>query len=502
MKRKLALLMAMIMCLSLCACGGSPDSNRRDDNDDDDDDTGKKNPWLEEETETETESDIAIGEDATVKFQVPEGGYDGSEVTIVFYHTMGANLRGVLDRAIEDFNELYPNIKILHEQVGNYDNLCETIGKEITQGKSPNIAYCYPEHVALYNKVDAVIPLDSLIESTEMVTSADGRTEALGLSKAQIRDFVEGFYNQGKTYGDGLMYTLPLSKSTELLYYNKTFFEEHGLKVPVTWEEMEAVCERILEIDPQSIPLAYASEANWFITMSQQLGAEYTSAKGDHYLFDNKENQDFVMDIRKWYQKGYLITQTQYGAFTSGLFTAETGTKSYMSIDSSAGATYNRPLRNEDGTYPFEVGITTIPQYDVSNPKVISQGPSLCIFQKENPQEVLASWLFVKFLTTNIEFQTEFSIASGYMPVLESATEDWQYKELLNSADGGDRVAALALKVALEQKDAYFDLPSFKTSGEVREVVGELLVQCMSAEDETQIKKLFEDAVKELKYME
>ena len=28
----------------------------------------------------------------TVNFTVPEGGYDGSEVTITFYHTMGTNL--------------------------------------------------------------------------------------------------------------------------------------------------------------------------------------------------------------------------------------------------------------------------------------------------------------------------------------------------------------------------------------------------------------------------
>ena len=29
-------------------------------------------------------------------FPVPEGGYDGSEVTITFYHTMGTNLNTVL----------------------------------------------------------------------------------------------------------------------------------------------------------------------------------------------------------------------------------------------------------------------------------------------------------------------------------------------------------------------------------------------------------------------
>ena len=33
----------------------------------------------------------------SAEFNVPEGGYDGSAVTIKFYHTMGANLREVLE---------------------------------------------------------------------------------------------------------------------------------------------------------------------------------------------------------------------------------------------------------------------------------------------------------------------------------------------------------------------------------------------------------------------
>lgn len=79
-----------------------------------------------------------------------------------------------------------------------------------------------------------------------------------------------------------------------------------------------------------------------------------------------------------------MTTQTIYGSYTSGLFVSDSGIKSYMSIGSSAGATHQRPTKGADGTYPFEVGITTIPQVDASNAKVISQGPSLCIFKKSN----------------------------------------------------------------------------------------------------------------------
>lgn len=77
------------------------------------------------------------------KFVVPDEGYDGSAVTITFYHTMGASLRKVLDDAIADFNKLYPNITIVHEQTGNYDDVRDSISTKIPVGDQPNLAYCY-----------------------------------------------------------------------------------------------------------------------------------------------------------------------------------------------------------------------------------------------------------------------------------------------------------------------------------------------------------------------
>ena len=211
MKKFLAMLLAVVMVLGLfTACGSD---------------------------ETPTGGDAQ----STGNFTIPEGGYDGSAVEITFYHTMGQNPRDVLDAYIVEFNELYPNITIVSEQVGGYDDVREQISTEIPAGNQPNIAYCYPDHVALYNLAGAVTTLDDLIASEIEVSRADGTTEILGLTADQQADFIEGYYNEGKQFGDGLMYTLPLSKSTEVLYYNKTFFDANGLTVPTTWEELKAV---------------------------------------------------------------------------------------------------------------------------------------------------------------------------------------------------------------------------------------------------------------------
>ena len=444
------------------------------------------------------------GTTASGNFTVPEGGYDGSAVTITFYHTMGSNLSDVLNLYIAEFNKLYPNITIVHEQVGGYDDVRDQVSTEITVGNQPNIAYCYPDHVAMYNLAKAVTTLDSLIDSTIEVTRADGSKEVLGLTQAQKDDFIEGYYNEGREFGDGLMYTMPLSKSTEVLYYNKTFFTKNNLSVPTTWDELEQVCAQIKAIDPTSIPLGYDSEGNWFITMCEQYGSAYTSASGDHYLFDNETNRAFVKKFHDWYQKGYLTTQTIYKAYTSGLFVNQdpTAATSYMSIGSSAGATHQRP-KKVDGAYPFEVGIATIPQVNANNAKVISQGPSLCIFQKSNPQEVIASWLFVKFLTTNVDFQAEFSMASGYVPVLKSVAQNEVYADFLANADGGDHISALSAKICMEQAHAYYTSPAFNGSSTARDQVGALLVTCLTGDAskiDSIIDKAFKDAIAECEY--
>ena len=481
MKRLIPVLLLLTLAFSMCACDMSMLQNILE------------NLPLETTENQQTTPDKTTPEETTTETPPSDG-----KITITFYHTMGTNLSEVLNIYIEEFQTLYPNITVLHEFRGDYDSLRDTIQKELTFDQHPNIAYCYPDHVALYNTSKAVVTLDQFISNQQELTLADGTKEIVGLTQAQIDDFIDAFYEEGSPFGDGLMYTMPLSKTTEVLYYNVDFFNEHGLTPPTTWDELEALCARIKAIDPNCIPLGYDSESNWFINMCKQLGSPYTSSTGNHYLFDNETNREFVARFREWYQKGYVTTQDLNGStYTSTLFTQTNSdsVKCYMCIASSKDANHHRSC--------FEVGITTVPQVDPDSPKVISQGPSLCIFKDSNPDEVLASWLFVKFLTTNVGFQAEFSMASGYVPVIKSVEDHPVYANFLNKANGGNNVAALSAKVCMEQAGAYFTTPAFVGSAMARDQVGVLLQQCLcdsNCATSKGIKKAFENAIKECEY--
>ena len=442
-----------------------------------------------------------------VTYDVPAEGYDGSEVTITFSHTMGEALRNVLDKYIVEFNKIYPNITVEHTQVGGYDDVRDQIRQELTAGNQPNIAYCYPDHVALYNLTKKVVPLDNFIESKIVVDAETG--EILGLTDEQIANFIDGYYAEGTVYDEaGTMYTLPMVKSTEVLYYNKTFFEEHNLTVPTTWDELEEVSAQIKAIlvanpdkyNANSYPFGYDSESNWFITMTEQYNSNYTSTTGTKFLFNNKTNRDFVKEFRTWYDLGYFTTQELYGAYTSGLFTNVDPTKPscYMCIGSSAGASHQVP-EAVDGKQPFQVGIAPIPQLNKEDPAAISQGPSLCIFDSENKQEVVASWLFVKFLTTNFKFQAAFSMTSGYIPVIEREVLVEAVPAYGTWLESGAAIPT-SVAVALQQANAYFVSPAFNGSSKARDQVGELLKTCFTTQTDdidAMIKQKFEEAIAE-----
>ena len=445
-------------------------------------------------------------------FVMPEGGLTTEPITITFYHQMGAQLQAILNTAIEDFQKIYPNITVEHGSYGDYNGVRDQIKTEISVGNQPNIAYCYPDHVALYNVAGAVQTLDVLINDP-----------VYGYTAEQLADFIPGYYAEGSVFGDGKMYTLPISKSTEVLYYNKSKFDEwaalyaetgdekYNIKVPTTWVEMADACEKIKALEPTCSPLGYDSESNWFITMCEQYESPYTSATGENFLFNNETNRNFIEMFRSWYEKKWVTTEELSGAYTSALFTGEassgtdstvpTGTRCYMCIGSTGGATYQQPNQT-NGVFEFEVGITSIPQVNPEKPKVITQGPSVCIFKKDNPQEVLASFLFVKFLTTDHTFQGSVSMNNGYAPVIKSITENEAYAEFLASAST-ENIQAYAVKVALDQSDAYYASPAFNGSSIARDQVGLLLQKCFTTETtdvKAMIKKAFEDAIAECKY--
>ena len=153
-----------------------------------------------------------------------------------------------------------------------------------------------------------------------------------------------------------------------------------------------------------------------------------------------------------------------------------------------------------DKVVEFETAVMTIPQYDTENPLMISQGPSMCVFNKEDPQEVLASWLFAQFMLTN-EVQISYSQTEGYVPVTSKAQESPEYQDYLSRC-GEDNdlyydVKIKAAKLLLDNTQNSFITPVFNGSASLRDAAGQLIESTTKSVlrkdtiDEAYMEKLF-----------
>ena len=109
---------------------------------------------------------------------------------------------------------------------------------------------------------------------------------------------------------------------------------------------------------------------------------------------------------------------------------------------------------------------------------MISQGPSVCIFQKSDPQEVLASWLFAQYLLTN-SVQIAYSQTEGYVPVTSKAQSSAEYQDYL-SRRGEDNDTYYCVKIdaaqlLLDNTDSTFVTSVFNGSTSLRNAAGQLI---------------------------
>lgn len=157
---------------------------------------------------------------------------------------------------------------------------------------------------------------------------------------------------------------------------------------------------------------------------------------------------------------------------------------------------------SEDQKVDFETVVMPIPQFDPTNPQMISQGPSICIFNKSDPQEVLASWIFAQYLLTN-DVQIAYAETEGYIPVTTRARNSAEYQDYL-SRRGEDNSLYYDVKIdasmlLLDYTADTFVTPVFNGSASLRDAAGQLIENTVKSVrrgetiDEQYIETLYDD---------
>lgn len=439
------------------------------------------NTWRVGEIDTGIE---VIFNNTYIKFDIPKEFDTSRNFEITFWDKNDTNpvQQKIYEDAATNFSKYYPNIKVNIKHYVDYTKIYESVITNIQTKTTPNICISYPDHVATYLSGNNIVtPLDDLINDSKYGLGGS----AIKFESVKKDEIVPKFLNEGII--NEHYYTMPFMRSSECLYMNKDYVESLGYKIPdiPTWDWIFEVSEKALkENDPKHelIPFIYKSEDNMMIQMLKQLGGNYSTDKGDVLLFEEPKTKE-ILD--KWIKPH--ATSKAFSTFTIVSYPGNklNAGKALFGIDSTAGATWmgsNGPNQSIDlaEIQQFETAVRPIPQFDVNNPQMISQGPSLCLFNKKDPQEVLASWLFMQYLLTN-ETQINYSKTEGYVPVTLKAQNSEVYKDYLSrSGEDNDEhyyVKIAASKLVIENMNNTFITPVFNGSSSLRSAAGQLIVE-------------------------
>ena len=445
-------------------------------------------------------------------FAVPESFDTSRQYEVVFWAKNDTNKTqtDIYKQAIEDFQQLYPNITVTMRLYTNYGDIYNDVITNISTGTTPNVCITYPDHIATYLTGDnVVVPLDELFADERYGL---GGSELLYEGPAQ-EEIVPQFLDECRL--GGTYYAIPYMRSTEACYINKDFVEALGYEVPdvLTWDFIWEVSEAaaatkgadgIYSLNGQKvlIPFLYKSTDNMMIQMLRQQGAGYSTQTGDIQLF-NDTTTGLLLDIADHTAKGAFST-FKISGYPANFLNAG---QCVFAVDSTAGSTWmgcDAPLMDiaADEVVDFDTEVRMVPQFDPENPQMISQGPSICIFNKEDPQEVLASWLFAQYLLTD-EVQIAYSQTEGYVPVTTRAQNDAGYQDYLSRAgednDTHYAVKLQAVQMLLDHLDDTFVTAVFNGSASLRDAAGQLIedvtksVRRNQTVDEETIQTLYSD---------
>ena len=435
-------------------------------------------------------------------FEMPESFDSTQEYNIIFWakNDTNNNQVAVYNDAVKAFEELYPNINVT---IKFYTDVITNISTKTT----PNVCITYPDHIATYmTGKNTVVPLGALMADEKWGL---GGSEIL-FDAPTVDEMVEKFLVEGQI--DGEQFALPFMRSTEACYINKTYVEKLGFEIPdvLTWDFIFDVSAAATEKDLDGnyivngksvlIPFIYKSTDNMMIQMLAQRAADYSNENGEVLIF-NEDTEDILYTIRDATACGSFST-FKISSYPANYLNAG---ECIFAIDSTAGATWmgaDAPLADihKDQFAEFETEVRIIPQYDTESPKMISQGPSICIFNKEDPGEVMASWLFVQFLLTN-EVQLGYAKTEGYIPVTTKALESEEYLDYLSrSGEDNDlhyNIKIEASRLFIENIENTFITPVFNGSANLRNAAGQMIeevtksIRRKQTVDEEYIENLF-----------
>lgn len=421
-------------------------------------------------------------------------------VSLNFWHHYLGEQKVIFDRLLTEFNNTEGAQKGIIVKAFSMDNtgdihnmLMSAARGEPGAADFPDMATAYPGTAYTLYEMDRLIPLEKY------------------MSKDELSMYEDSFLNEGRLTDDSGIVIFPISKSTEVLYINYTFYrqfiDDYNSKNPdalleedmlSTFEGIEETAKAYYNWTDKKTPdkpgdgkafYGFDAASNFAITGFRQLGADFFTVR------DDTGDIDLNNPVMNSVWNGYFVPMVKgyYGEYS--FYRSEdvqTGDL-IMYAGSTAGAGFfPKTVTFADNTkYDIELKVLPYPSFENGAKVAVQQGAGVVV-AKSAPEKEYASVVFLKWLTEP-KRNVEFVLNTGYLPVTNEAIDSILPNELTRikgdqACENVGKVLTTALKMAKTYE--FYTYKPFKHSDDIRYAFEDRLLSYTKAARENFVSEL------------
>lgn len=370
-----------------------------------------------------------------------------SPVTLSLWHNYGGQMKDTMDKMVDEFNEtvgaekgIILSVTSISSSSALHEKLIMVANRDPGTPLMPDITTANPKTAIILAEKGLLANLDEQF------------------SKEELADYVPRFLEEGRLEGPQL-YLFPTAKSTEVLFLNKTIFDQFSKTTGARYEDLRTfeglakTAKRYYDwTDAQTPETLNDGKAFYHIDSLFNFTQVGVKQLGTDLIVNDRFDYSSETFRRVWSYfygsavRGYFAI---YDGYASDL--AKTG-DIVCSTGSTAGVLFFDPLlTNADNTTePVELMILPYPIFEGGREIALQRGSGMLV-TKSNEGKEHAAGIFLKWFTSP-KNNLRFVASTGYLPVTKEAFGGVMSEEIATIED--KNIKSL-LTIAVEMQTNY-----------------------------------------------
>jgi multiple sugar transport system substrate-binding protein len=356
--------------------------------------------------------------------------------------------RAVLQKLVDRFNKNHPNIQVESLYIGQPDQQMPKILASVVGNAPPDLLWFNPTLTGQLIELNAIRPLDEW------------------LAQSPVKDELDPALLTSMRYEDRL-WSMPFDTNNVGIFYRPSLFKKAGIEtLPKTWSEFRTVAKRLTQdtngdgrADRHGIQLALGKGEFAVFTWLPFLwsaGSTIDAVSGANGLAVNVNQSGAIAALKFWQdlvkEGSAILSQPERGYELDNFLAGKVA----MQISGPWTLGQLQESNVDFGVFPMPMQ---------TKPATALGGENLFIF-KTTAERERAAFTFAEY-TASEEFQSEWALGTGYLPVNLKSRETPEYKAFIQKQP--------SLSVFLEQMENARSRPIFPGYTRVSDNLGRAL---------------------------